>query len=369
MFESIVLVKSPPEEPPVGERWSTYLPDGLLGDILSVAEGGSSWDRLERIGGWEKVIAWAQASQIREIARYAVTAMTDPAYGDDPEQMEASAVAEVGLMTRLAPRTAAARVVDAMALVERLPETLCALSEGRISLPAARAIAEGTSSLADEHLAEVQARVLARAGSQTPGQIRAATRRAVARADAEALRRRAAQAVRERHVKLIPEPDGMATVTAYLPAPDAVSVYGVLEECARRARGPEELRGMDALRADALVDLITDRFACPDPGARPSPEQALAPASTTGEQADDASTARAGCDRAGCDRVGCDGEDPLTGALLDYSHTRYRPPPHLAEHLIARDQTCDFPSCRIPAHREPYPVGEIGRIQPSRDTA
>lgn len=43
--------------------------------------------------------------------------------------------------------------------------------------------------------------------------------------------------------------------------------------------------------------------------------------------------------------------DPLSGALLDYGRTRYRPPPHLAEHVIARDQTCDFPSCRIPAHR------------------
>jgi hypothetical protein len=43
--------------------------------------------------------------------------------------------------------------------------------------------------------------------------------------------------------------------------------------------------------------------------------------------------------------------DPLSGALLDYGDTRYRPPPHLAEHVIARDQTCDFPSCRIPAHR------------------
>jgi hypothetical protein len=119
--------------------------------------------------------------------------------------------------------------------------------------------------------------------------------------------------------------------------------------------------------------------------------------------------------------------DPLTGALLDYGATRYRPPPHLSEHVIARDQTCDFPSCRIPAHRcdldhrvpyesggatsadnlgprcrphhrlkaspgwnlarkpdgtiiwstpaghtygrEPYPIGEIDRVQTSHDTA
>lgn len=43
--------------------------------------------------------------------------------------------------------------------------------------------------------------------------------------------------------------------------------------------------------------------------------------------------------------------DPLSGALLDYGTTRYRPPPHLAEHLIARHRTCQYPGCRVPAHR------------------
>lgn len=394
----------PPEASPVGEPWSTYLPDGLLGDMLSATAGGSSWDCLERIGGWEKVIAWAQAAQIREIAGFAAASVTDPAYGEDPGQVEASAIAEVGLMTRLAPRTAAGRVIDAAALVERLPETLRALSEGRISLPAARAIADETSSLAAEHLEGVQARVLARAGSQTPGQIRAATRRAVARADAESLRRRAERATRERHVRLIPEPDGMATVTAYLPAPEAVAVYGVLDECARRTCGPDESRGMDALRADALVDLILARLdpadvagvrageadtAGPSAGER-SPEgvsvaRTSPPAgrgggeSTKGSRRDrvqvqvrvtvslttllgldqlpgelagygaiPAATARALATQGTWHRLVT---DPLTGALLDYGSTRYRPPPHLSEYVIARDQTCDFPSCRIPAHR------------------
>jgi len=43
--------------------------------------------------------------------------------------------------------------------------------------------------------------------------------------------------------------------------------------------------------------------------------------------------------------------DPLSGALLDYGTTRYRPPPHLAEYVRARDQTCGHPGCRVPAHR------------------
>jgi hypothetical protein len=43
--------------------------------------------------------------------------------------------------------------------------------------------------------------------------------------------------------------------------------------------------------------------------------------------------------------------DPLTGALLDYGRTTYRPPKDLAEFVIARDQTCTFPGCARRAHR------------------
>jgi hypothetical protein len=41
--------------------------------------------------------------------------------------------------------------------------------------------------------------------------------------------------------------------------------------------------------------------------------------------------------------------DPATGAVLDVGRTRYLPPADLAEHVIARDQTCRFPTCTRPA--------------------
>ena len=43
--------------------------------------------------------------------------------------------------------------------------------------------------------------------------------------------------------------------------------------------------------------------------------------------------------------------EPLSGALLDVGTTRYRPPPSMVEHVIARHQYCQFPGCRTPAHR------------------
>ena len=84
MFDAIGLewpplpVSAPPEEvidclvkdqPDVVEpvRWSEYLPDGLLADLLASPVDTNAehreFEALERVGGWERVIAWAQARQ------------------------------------------------------------------------------------------------------------------------------------------------------------------------------------------------------------------------------------------------------------------------------------------------------------------
>ena len=43
--------------------------------------------------------------------------------------------------------------------------------------------------------------------------------------------------------------------------------------------------------------------------------------------------------------------DPLTGAVLDVGHTRYRPPTAIVEHVLARDGCCAGPGCGVPADR------------------
>jgi hypothetical protein len=57
--------------------------------------------------------------------------------------------------------------------------------------------------------------------------------------------------------------------------------------------------------------------------------------------------------------------DPATGAVLDVGRTRYLPPSDLAEHIIARDRTCRFPTCTHPAegcdldHSIPFEQGGV----------
>ncbi|MDQ5855075.1 MAG: 13E12 repeat family protein, partial [Actinomycetota bacterium] len=169
-------------------RWSEYLPDGLLADLLAQpAETGPErreFEVLERVGAWERVIAWAQARQAREMTSFMDSATArNRALGACDSQVHDSAVAEVGLMLAASARTAACRVGDAWSLCTRLPATLAALEAGRITLAKARVIDTETLNLSQDHTAAVEEQVLAKARQQTPGQLRAATRRAVLSTD------------------------------------------------------------------------------------------------------------------------------------------------------------------------------------------
>jgi hypothetical protein len=161
----------------------------------------------------------------------------------------------------------------------------------------------------------------------------------------------------------------MAGLTATLPAPQATAIYDRLDAIARNA-DPTDERGMDARRADAMADLLlaTQPGQVTDPLAR---VHVTVPASTLLGAAEEPG------DLAGYGPIPADLArqtaasgtwrrlltDPVTGALLDYGRTTYRPPADLADFTRARDLTCRFPGCRQPAakcdldHTVRYPEG------------
>lgn len=380
MFDTVQ--SDPPDEglvPPPPTEWSTIRPDGFLPLELEqhyLAPG--DFEQVERIGAWDRVIAWAQSMQLAEMASFVSRGQTDaPTMRQVAHE---SAVAEIGLMLRVATGTARLRVHDAQTLIERYPASCAALRAGQITLSKARIIAEQTAVLSQAEATAVEARILGRAPDQTPGELRAAIRRAVARVDPDAVQRRHEARKAERSVRMWDEPDGMAVLFAHLTAAEATGVYAVLDECARAAGGPTDERPMDARRADALVDLILD------PTGLASAGTADAQAGWSPAERDRARSRRDrvrvqvrvtvpfstlfGIDEtpgelAGYGPIPADAArelaaqgtwrriltDPMSGALLDYGTTVYRPPAHLAEHVITRDQTCGFPGCRQPAHR------------------
>jgi hypothetical protein len=380
------------------------VPDGLLAGMMvrpsEVDPAHREFEALERIGAWERVVAWAQAHQLRQIASFMRRAeVRNAALGASTSQAHDAAVAEVGLMLRVSAGTAAARVGDAWSLCTRLSGTLAALEQGRITLSKARIIDAETLSLSEEHTAAVEGQVLAPARQQTPGQLRAATRRAVLTADPAAARERTEQARRERGGRMWPEPEGMATLSAYLPAEDAVGGFAVLDEHARQSGVPGDERTMEARRGDALVDLILNPTGQCSAGTRTARDSAdenhSADENIPAPRTPNPEPAGCHCECGQCRReggvevrvtvpytalLGADdlpGElagygpipaavardlaaggtwrriltDPASGRPVDYGTTRYRPPAHLAGLVITRDQTCQFPGCRIPAHR------------------
>ena len=212
--------------------------------------------------------------------------------------------------------------------------------------------------------------------------------------DPDAAARRRAEAVRDRDVRFTPGTDGMASLWARLPAEDALGCYRDLCELADLAvptddhgepiDGPDT-RSADARRADTLVDLImgaghahhhrhTDP---PNSGRRGrGPRVDVTVAWTTLAGLDEQPGWLAGCGPIGaevaCD-LAADGTwrrlltDPVTGTVLDVGTTRYAPPARLAELVRARDGTCRWYGCRLPAvrcdldHTVPFPDGPTAK--------
>ncbi|MGY1740571.1 MULTISPECIES: DUF222 domain-containing protein [unclassified Blastococcus] len=148
---------------------------------------------------------------------------------------------EVAARLRLPAGAASELLVESVELVEQLPATLAALEAGEIGWAQARALVELLRPVAAGKKAAVQARVLPRAPRQTVAQLRECTRRAIARIDADAALARLAAAVRGRKVTLHAGEDGMAVLTAVLPAPVARACH-------------EALRGYATATADTSAD-------------------------------------------------------------------------------------------------------------------
>jgi len=320
-------------------------------------EGGAIIDAAEH---WERVIAHAQARQLKAFADLAELRRHPDGHYDD------HTADELALALNISRVAANQRLELALTLTERLPATLAALEAGEIDLIRARALAVETYALTAEHATLVEARVLDRAKDQTAPQLRQAIRSAVLKVDPGGEQERHRRERQGRRVVLSPSEHGMSELWAYLPAHQASAVYATIHQCARRAITPGDERTADQRRADALVDLVLGTSTGPaaQVNVTVSASSLLGLTQEPGELAGygpiPAEVAREIAGDATWRRLLT---DPASGTLLDYGRTRYRPPAALAEFVRARDMTCTFPGCRRAAdrceldHEIPYPDG------------
>lgn len=333
---------------------------------------------VEGVAAWERVASWVASSQATLLAE-----MGRRAVGSDVEWVPDEVAARLAITRRAAEN----RYHLAMAL-DAAPEVQDALALGHLEVRKVDVLLHETEHLSTSVRDLVRLAVLPAAPTLTVPQIKAAVRRAEITMDAAAAASRHEAARAERCVRLRPAPDAMAWVSALLPAPAATTAMTALDALAASS-APEDERGVDARRADALVDVMRDVL---DTGIGPGgalpttqrrhPHLSLTVNATTMAGLDEhpaelagygpipAPVAREIAARAAWRAVGA---DPSTGEMAARSTRVYRPGAQLVGLVVDRDATCTFPGCRISAtrcdvdHIEPYDHGANGD-SPERTT-
>src|SRR5689334_3841865 len=191
-------------------------------------------------------IGHLQAIQLEQLAAYA--RQTE---GDE------FAPLEVAALLHISEAAARRRLQFAVALTRRLPETLAALRQGWIEEYKAQLIADAVEPLSDEHALVVEARVLDKAGQQTPNQLRHRLAKVVMTVDPEGAEERRRERLRGRRVEAQPTEPGMAMLTIHHTADKLAAAHAVITGRARELKAlGGETRTLAQIEADVAGDLI-----------------------------------------------------------------------------------------------------------------
>ena len=266
--------------------------------------------------------------------------------------------AELACVLRIPERTAETLLATSDALVRNLSATLAVLKEGNISYRHAQLMVDQTFGMDDSARAGLEEVALPFARILTVAKFEKKLRILREAANPETITERRVKAAADRQVWVEPDADGMAWLTAHLPAPEAVGIVNRLTAIAKSLQSKDEDRTLTQLRADVFCDLLIDGE--PMHGTRGIRAKVFVtvpvltllgveetPASLDGYGPIDPDTAR---------RIAAHAPSfirilthPETGAILSVGHASYTVPQDLKNWLQLRDGTCRFPGCSIHA--------------------
>ncbi len=272
-------------------------------------------------------------------------------------------VSEVAYVLTVSERTAGALLSEAHELTTTLPLTLAALQDGNISWQHARAMVEETANLDPDGAAALEAHFLdpdanpaqgCPAGELVPSRFRHKARTWRERHHPDSIEKRHIKSALDRRLEFAPDRDGMAWLSAYLPADQAAGIWDRTTTAARALQGPHEDRNLSQIRADVAAKWLLGGTAehVPSPSALvlvTVPVFALMgltdePAMLDGYGPIPASMAS---------RLMAESSssfhrvltDPRNGAPLEIGRTSYRIPVSMRRWLRLRDGKCPFPGC------------------------
>ena len=323
--------------------------------------------RLSFLKACEQLTAWSSSLAglvlVAHVGRVELVDESTSTHTDVAALQQSAAREEVQAELCLSEPVTRARIRVARETTGRLSATGAALRAGKISFLHALTICDATTGLDDDQAVAVEASALAKGVGRPLAVLRRACRVARDAIAPEAVLKRHQAARANRGPTRWAETDGMACLQVRATALDVTTIWNTLTRLAGPTRAGDP-RTLDNRRVDALVDLCraatgaTER----DPGGRPRrpPVEAQivvdlptllgladhpgvlagygpVPADLAREWAGTAETIR---------RLVT---DPVTGHLLDYGPRIRTAPARLRDYVVARDQTCTFPGCRIPA--------------------
>ncbi|MDR6792616.1 hypothetical protein J2X12_002145 [Pseudarthrobacter oxydans] len=239
---------------------------GGLGDdpLQRVADG--ALDVLAGVARSEAKLAAVKARAVQVLAAATSVVNGPPSSPQEATAQDRSLVAEVGCALVIGDRAAGALLAESHALATALPRTLAALGSGTISWAHAREMVDQTVGLDRAGAAALEAHFLdpdtpRPAGAATIGEMPAYRFKAKARTwrerhHPESLEKRHAKGVADRRVDYRPDQDGMAWLSACLPAHQALAGWNRLNALARAAQGPNEPRTLTQLRTDHFAEAI-----------------------------------------------------------------------------------------------------------------
>jgi len=227
------------------DRYGGASDDELLGVICA-------WDRAEANASARKHAAVAELTRRRPAPGCAVAG---PARM--PEGVDEFTGRELGAVLGVSARDAGEMLYLAWYLEVNLPGTKAAFRAGILSRDKAAVIAHATALLDPDEARAAEAMVLDRAGSLTPGALKAAIGRAVMEVNPEKARKRREQMARRTRVERWAEDSGNAGLAGReLPPAQVLAADQRVTAWAKQLRKAGLDGDMDQLRARAFMDLL-----------------------------------------------------------------------------------------------------------------
>ncbi len=363
-------------------------PYGLLGQLqgagFGLADSPSLAVTLDLLRAADRLASWMAAQRARLISRIHDFSDADHRAwsGTKNSLVFTETVTETAALLKLSEGAAARLISESLSLVESLPNTLTALENGRICPTQAAVIVEQSRTLPDEAVRAFEVEILRDAADLNRPRLTARCRRLREKLHPETLTARRVKAQADRCVVFEPDRDGMAWLSTYLPAEQALTIHTALDATARNLRSEDDPRTLPQLRADVLADILLgagdttgmvpdsgDICRCGSTEGSRTGQGARSPSAKivvtvpvfslmrlTDEPAELEGYGPIPADAAR--RLAADATSwlrllthPYTGAVLGLDRTRYRPSEDLRMWVRLRERTCSFYGCSRPASR------------------